>query len=144
MFRVTHRTPVRPRLNPAAIFQREPAGGPILSAVFFSRPSGEGRVMNLHHTKAEVKASRRAADSVLHGRDSWSWKIADDWLKLQAEVERLEAYPDAIATVRARYPIDVFPDTNGAAKMARLTCDNIERLVREAAEAAGGDDGDQN
>lgn len=53
------------------------------------------------------------------------------------EIERLQNYPEAIADIRAKYPEDVFPDSNVAARMARLTCDNIERLVREAADAKG-------
>ena len=53
---------------------------------------------------------------------------------LRLEVERLQRYPDAIADVRARYPEDVFPDSNVAARMARLTCDNIEREAAEAEE----------
>ena len=53
---------------------------------------------------------------------------------LEAEFERLQQYPKAIASIRARYPIDVFPDTNSAAQWARKICDNIEY---EAAKAEG-------
>ncbi len=42
--------------------------------------------MDLHYAKTEVEASRAAS-----GQDCWGWGITDDWLQLQAEVERQRA-----------------------------------------------------
>jgi len=90
-------------------------------------------------TLPEVTADHIARAKVMIGcgldlEQVSQWLVAHEADK--AEVKRLRFYPEAIAAVRAKYPVDVFPDTNVAARMARLTCDNIDEWAKEAAKAA--------
>lgn len=70
------------------------------------------------------------------------------WVQWES-VEELLAYPAAVKEVLSWYPHDVFPDeidegkteaerrcrTGG--KMARITCNNIERLVKKYQDEKG-------
>ncbi len=67
------------------------------------------------------------------------WELTDiRWRKrlneMHAELKHLQCYPNAVLIIRNKYPIDVFPDTNVAGRMARLTCDNILELASERIE----------
>lgn len=56
-----------------------------------------------------------------------------------AAVDDADVIRDAIRYIRDQYPIDLFPDNHHpGARMARLTCDNIEREFKKRMQAALG------
>lgn len=75
--------------------------------------------MELHYARSEVEASRAGAGQAgqQSTRDTWPWRIADDWLQLMTEVERLrkwerpKGFPEVVCLCGSTRFMDAFHAT---------------------------------